>query len=233
MSRFDTTRWSLVLKARADAPDARAALEALCRLYRPPVVAYVRGRGYPPDVADDLAQAFFAQFIEKAWHAGADPTRGRFRAYLLTALKRHLIDDTTAAHAQKRGGGQLHESLDADGSAQPVGDDSPERAFERAWALALLQSAIVRLQAEAEDAGKGALFVALREFLVEAPDEADYARAAQALGLRRNTLAVAVHRLRHRLRELVQAELAQTTSNENEFDEEVRALRASLGTAIE
>lgn len=233
MSRFDTTRWSLVLQARADAPAARAALETLCRLYRPPVVAYVRSRGYAPDAAEDLAQAFFAQFIEKAWHTGADPARGRFRAYLLTALKRHLIDDDAAAHALKRGGGHAHESIDAEGSVTPASDDSPERAFERAWALALLHAAIGHLQAEAEQAGKADLFRALREFLIEAPDEADYARVCAQLGLRRNTLAVAVHRMRHRLRELVQAELAQTTSNETEFNEEVIALRASLGTAIE
>ncbi|MEO5560806.1 MAG: hypothetical protein ABIR10_14075, partial [Dokdonella sp.] len=132
-----------------------------------------------------------------------------------------------------RGGGHAHESIDAEGSVTPASDDSPERAFERAWALALLHAAIGHLQAEAEQAGKADLFRALREFLVEAPDEADYARVCAQLGLRRNTLAVAVHRMRHRLRELVQAELAQTTNNEAEFNDEVAALRASLGTAIE
>lgn len=232
MSHFDTTRWSLVLQAREAAPQARAALESLCRIYRPPVLAFVRGRGYAPDAAEDLVQAFFTGFLEQQWHARADPARGRFRSYLLTALKRHLADNTVAQHALKRGGDLKIESLDAEAVTMPASEDSPEHAFERAWALAVLHTAIGRLQAEAEHAGKAELFATLREFLIEAPDEADYARAAAQLGFRRNTLAVAVHRLRHRLRELVQAELADTTSNENEFHEEMDSLRSALGSAI-
>ena len=232
MSQFETTRWSLVLQARDDAPKARAALETLCRIYRPPVLAYVRGRGYSPETAEDLVQTFFTRFLEHAWHASADPTRGRFRAYLLTALKRYLIDSHAEARAIKRGGRLHFESLDTENSPTPASEDTPERAFERAWALAVLHAAIHRLQAEAEQTGKRELFVALREFLIERPDESDYARAAQKLGLRRNTLAVAVHRLRHRLRELVQTELAQTAGNENDFNEEMRELRDALGTAL-
>lgn len=233
MSHFETTRWSLVLQAGNAAPQARDALEMLCRIYRPPVLAYVRGRGYSADTAEDLAQAFFAQFIEHAWHAGANPARGRFRAYLLTMLKRYLIDATVAAHALKRGGDRQFESLDADGATTPESDDSPDRAFERAWALTVLHTALEHLQVEAEQAGKRDLFNALREFLVERPDEADYARVAQALGLRRNTLAVAVHRLRHRLRALLEAELAHTTAGKGDFEEEMRQMRAALAGAAD
>jgi RNA polymerase sigma-70 factor (ECF subfamily) len=233
MGQFETTRWSLVLRARDAAPQARAALETLCRIYRPPVLAYVRGRGYAADAAEDLVQAFFADFLEKASYAGADPARGRFRTYLLTVLKRHLIDHAIAAHALKRGGDMRFESLDSDDASAPAGEDLPERAFEQAWAMAVLHVAIRQLQAEAERAGKRELFVALREFLIERPNEADYARVASMLGLRRNTLAVAVHRMRNRLRQLVQAELANTTGNENEFNEEMCDLRAALSAAMD
>ena len=228
MSRFETTRWSLVLRARADEPDARAALEALCRSYRPPVVAYVRSRGYAPEAADDLVQGFFLRFLDHAWHAGADRERGRFRAYLLTMLKRYLGSAETEAHAQKRGGGVRIEALDeADGA---VGDDAtPEQTFERAWAITLLGRAVSRLRCEAEEAGRIALFDALKTFLVERPDEADYARVADRLGVRRNTLAVAVHRLRHRLQELIRDELADTTGSEDDLDAELDDLRGALG----
>lgn len=227
MSRFETTRWSIVVRAREDTAQARAALEMLCRTYRPPVLAYIRGHGYAPDAAEDLAQSFFARFLEHAWHADADPARGRFRTYLLTVLKRHLSDAAVEARAQKRGGNFSFESLDEENS-DAASTDAPERAFERAWAIAVLQSALARLKAEADEAGKGDLFTALREFLVEAPDEADYARASETLGMRRNTLAVAVHRMRQRLRDLVQEELAQTTVSERDCEDEMTRLGATL-----
>lgn len=231
--RFETTRWSMVLHAG----DTRGALETLCRTYRPPVLDYIRHRGYPVDSVEDLAQAFFAKFIEHAWHADADPMRGRFRAFLLTALKRFLIDADEQAHTKKRGGAIQFRSFDQTTSNPNTldnlsGDDTPEQAFERSWAAALLDSAMRRLRAEAEAAGKLALFEQLREFLGERPDEADYTRVAEALHLRRNTLAVAVHRMRHRLRELVRDELAQTTTNRAGMESELRALRHSLGRLL-
>jgi len=228
MSRFETTRWSVVLQARGDAATARAALETLCRTYRSPVLAFIRSRGYTADAAEDLTQAFFARFLERAWHSSADPVRGRFRSFLLTALKRFLIDADAEATAQKRGGAFRFESLDNE--AEPAGrtQDDPESVFEREWARAVLSAAFRRLREEAVEAGKLALFEHLTEFLVERPDESDYARAAAQLNLRRNTLAVAVHRLRHRLRELVRAELNETTSGHAELEQELRALRDSL-----
>lgn len=229
MGRFDTTRWSLVLRARGDPADARAALEALCRTYRPPVLAFVRSHVRVRDSAEDLTQAFFAKFLERAWHAGADPERGRFRTFLLTALKRFLIDAEVEARTLKRGGKVRFEALDAadEGALDVV--ESPDDVFEREWARAVLTAALGRLRGEAERAGKLDLFERLSEFLVESPDEADYARVAVDLGLRRNTLAVAVHRLRHRLRELVREELAETTAGVDDMGEELRALRGALG----
>lgn len=235
MTRFDTTHWSIVLRARGDASEARTALETLCRTYRPPVLAYIRGRGYAPDVAEDLAQSFFTRFLEHAYHADADPARGKFRAFLLTALKRFLINSDMENHALKRGGGVHFDLLlsDSSGGAITAGvHASPEYEFERSWAVAVLDSALAKLRAEAERAGKGALFEHLQEFLTERPDEEDYARAAAALNLRRNTLAVAVHRMRHRLRDLVRAELAQTTLDRDDLEAELRGLRAALGHAV-
>ena len=235
MTRFDTTRWSIVARARGDNRDARAALESLCRVYRPPVLAYIRGRGYPAETAEDLAQTFFERFIEDAYPAVADPARGRFRAFLLTALKRFLINADAEANALKRGGAVRIDALpDEQASAVEwlADSDSPEREFERGWALAVLDSAMRKLRAEAEHAGKGELFTVLSEFLTERPDEADYARAAAALNLRRNTLAVSVHRLRHRLRELVRAEVAETTIANADLEAELHDLRASLPAVL-
>jgi len=232
---FDTTHWSVVIRARGESRDARDALGALCRVYRPPVVAYIRSRGHAADAAEDLAQTFFTRFIEDAYQTVADPARGRFRAFLLTALKRFLINADAEARALKRGGGVR---MDVLADETPSGADwlinsaSPERAFERSWAIAVLGAAMSRLRDEAEEVGKGELFDQLREFLIERPDEADYARAAAALNLRRNTLAVAVHRMRHRLRELVREELAQTTACKDDLDAELRDLRATLSGVV-
>lgn len=233
MGLFDTTQWSLILRARGDAGDARGALESLCARYRPSILAYIRGHGYAGDVAEDLTQAFFTRFLEQAWHAHADPARGRFRAFLLTAIKRFLINADEEAHAAKRGGRVRIESFDAATVDLATADAGPERAFERAWALVVLETALRRLREEAREGGKGDLFDHLREFLTEAPDAADYERVAAALGLRRNTLAVAVHRLRHRLRELVRDELAQTSAARADLDLELRDLRDALGNVLQ
>ncbi len=238
MNRFQTTRWSLVLAARSDSAESRLALNTLCRSYRSPVLAYVRGRGHSADAAEDLAQAFFTRFVEHAFHAHADPSRGRFRAFLLTALKNFLNDANDAARAAKRGGEVHMRSLSSlaggDDSLTAIEDaETPERAFERAWAHSVLQTALNRLRDEAAEAGKSELFGHLREFLVERPDDVDYARVADELKLRRNTVAVAVHRLRHRLRTLVSEELAHTAADDSDLDQELEELRHSLGAVIQ
>lgn len=232
MTRFDTTRWSIVLRARGETPDARAALDALCRRYRPPVLAYVRRRGHHAEDAEDLAQSFFALFVDHALHARADPARGSFRAFLLTTLKRFLADADDAARTLKRGGAIQFDPLPDDVSDQGIPNPfdalTPEGAFERDWAATVLEAAMYRLRGEAREAGKLRLFDQLSEFLLERPDGADYARVAASLQLRRNTLAVAVHRLRDRLRDLVRDELKQTTSSRDELDAELRSLRTAL-----
>ena len=237
MDHFQTTRWSMVLGARAEDAQSRLALEKLCRTYRAPVLAYIRGRGVGADEAEDLAQTFFARFIERAVHAHADPARGRFRAFLLTALKHFLADAKDEAHAAKRGGRIQFRSLDSmsnnPSSLDGIPDgQTPEQVFDRAWAQAILQAAMRNLRREARLAGKAALFSALAEFLIERPDGADYERIAETLGMRRNTLAVAVHRMRARLRELVAQELAQTAADETDLETEMTELRNSLGALL-
>jgi len=232
MTAFQTTRWSMVLEARASTEQARRALETLCRNYRPPVLAYIRSHRYDDDSAEDLTQAFFEHFIGHEVHRSANPERGRFRALLLTALKRFLIDQGDRAHAVKRGGRAQIRSLDttrSEDAENAVTDrQTPERAFQRAWVHALIQTALRRLRREAREAGKLDMFNALSEFLAERPDEADYTRVAQKLGLRRNTLAVAVHRMRHRLRELVREQLADTAAASEDLAREIKELGDSL-----
>ena len=229
MGAFATTRWSLILEARADSSDAREALAQLCSAYRGPVLAFVRHRGIPRERAEDLTQEFFEHFLADRIHQGADPARGRFRSYLLAALRHFLSDSEAAAATIKRGGRYGHESLEA---GEPIADDdTPERAFERHWALTVLARAKDRLRQEAEQAGKLALFDGLQEFLLEQPGRDDYQRVSDRLGLRRNTLAVAVHRMRERLRELVRSELVETVSAAPDVEIEIGALRQVLGGA--
>lgn len=237
MSQFQTTRWSLVLEAGAGDARSRTALEQLCRTYRAPVIAYIRSRVANADDVEDLAQTFFARFVERAFHARADPARGRFRAYLLTAVKNFLADARDEAGARKRGGDIQFRTLDStigDGNRQDgIADaEMPDAVFDRAWAQAVLQAALRKLRQEAKTAGKSTLFDALSEFLIERPDEADYTRVATALNLRRNTLAVAVHRMRNRLRDLVCAELAHTAADDENLEQELDELRDCLHSVL-
>lgn len=229
MSQFATTRWSLILDARGEPADARPALEEICRAYRRPVLTYVRCSGRDRSDAEDLTQEFFARLLERRWDRDADPARGRFRTFLLTALKRFLIDQHDAAHALKRGGGQHGVTLDdaADDLSAP-GSESPEAAFERAWAATVIERAYERLKDEAGRAGKAALFEQLSGFLVEPAEAADYRRLADASGMRANTIAVSVHRMRLRLRELVRAEIADQTDGPDAAATELAALRGAL-----
>ena len=229
MTRFATTRWSLIFDARHGAGDTRAALEEICRVYRRPVLAYIRRHpGAGPD-AEDLAQEFFARLLEQRWDLRADPDLGSFRAFLLTALRRFLIDASDRAHAGKRGGQWQRVPL-SDESAEFVSppSESPEQAVTRAWMQTLVHQAMQRLREETAAAGKAALYAQLSGFLLEPPDSADYPALAERLQLRVNTLAVAVHRLRQRLRELVREEVLQTVSTQGDMDIELGGLRSAF-----
>jgi RNA polymerase sigma-70 factor (ECF subfamily) len=228
MGNFQTTRWSLVLAAREDHPDARDALDALCRAYHPAVLAFVRGWGYSRSDAEDLTQSFFARFLEKRVHAAADPARGRFRVFLRTALHNFVINAQGRAAAVRRRPPPGASGLDPDTLPTEADTDLPERAFERAWALLVVNRALQRLRREAKAAGKADLFARLQGFLLEPPGPDDYARVAREISTRPNTIAVATHRMRQRLHELVRVELADTVSDADEVDGEYETLLDSM-----
>jgi DNA-directed RNA polymerase specialized sigma24 family protein len=234
-SQFATTHWSLVLAARDRAePGADDALASLCGLYWYPLYAYVRRRGHGADEAHDLTQEFFARLLEKDFLAGVDRGKGKFRSFLLAACNHFLANERDRARAKKRGGGRAILSLDAadaEGrySAEPADAVTPEKLFERRWALALLQQVMARLRDEFEAKGKGRLFDGLRGFLV-GEKGAGYRRAAGELGLSEGAVKVAVHRLRQRYRELLHEEIGRTVGAPEEVEEELRALFAALAS---
>ena len=227
VSSFTTTRWSMILDARSGAEPARRALGELYRAYRSPVLAYVRrsGRGGPE--AEDLVQEFFTRLLERRWDIRADPARGRFRTYMLTALQRFLLDAGDATRARKRGGDQRRDDVD-EAVASLAASDSPERAFERAWAITVIERAFAQLREEALAAGRVQLFEALAPYIVESAEASEYAVVGAQMGMRANTVAVAVHRLRQRLRALVRRELADQADGPGAVDDELRILHAAL-----
>lgn len=230
MARFATTRWSLILAARSPGDrTAQTALAEICSAYRAPALAYVLRQGHAREDAEDLVQDFFAHLLERRWDRDADPARGSFRAYLLTALRRFLLNARARDAAQKRAPSALavdweraETSLAADPSA------SPEHMFELAWVLTLVARAHDALAEEAAAAGKSALFEQVAPWLCDAADPSDYPRLGAELGLRANTIAVAVFRLRARLRELVRHELAQTVDDDESLEQEWQALKQIL-----
>ena len=234
-SEFASTRWSLVIAAgRRSSPEAAGALESLCRTYWFPLYAYVRRRVPDRHEAQDLTQEFFSRLLELNHFAVADPERGRFRAFLLTALKHFLTNEWEKSRALKRGGGRAPLSLDFDSgesrlSLEPANDQTPERLFDRQWAITLLDQVLIRLQTERDAAGKGRQFETLKQFLTGGREEASYANVAAELGMSAGAVKVAAHRLRQRYRELLRAEVAQTVAAPEEVDDEIRRLFEALG----
>jgi len=231
---FATTRWSVVVAARASDPGrARPALEALCRAYWMPLYADARRRGAARHHAEDLVQGFFAEFLEKGWAADADRERGRFRTFLRTAFRRYDADEHERGQARKRGGGVATLRLDFDEGemrfrAEGSRELEPDRAFERRWALTLLARALDRARREAQDAGRGEAFEALVPWIGGAGVARPYAEIAQALGSTEGAIKVAVHRLRARYREHLRDEIRDTVRDEAAVDDEIRHLMASV-----
>jgi RNA polymerase sigma factor (sigma-70 family) len=227
---FATTHWTVVLAAgKWHTPQSDGALEELCRTYWFPLYAYVRRRGHTKEDAEDLVQEFFARFLEKNYLAGLSAERGRFRAFLLAALKHFLANEWDKSQAQKRGGGAAHLSLDwqtADTKFQvaATNEPSPDKTFDREWALALLAKVIERLQQECAADGKAKLFEQLKIFLTAGKGALSHTDAAKKLGMDETAVRVAVHRLRKRYRQLLRDEISQTLADESQVDEEMRAL---------
>jgi DNA-directed RNA polymerase specialized sigma24 family protein len=229
---FTTTHWSVVLATvDQDSPQGAAALEKLCRIYWYPLYAYVRRRGYEHEDAQDLTQGFLLQLLQRHALRRVERGKGRFRSFLLAALNYYLADQRDRVTAQKRGSGQPTLSFLDGQEAQEryrleaVDQSSPDKLFERRWALALLDLVLVRLEHEFRDAGKADLFKCLRLFLVAGENrERGYTDAAAQLGLTREAFKKAVHRMRNRYYELFREEIAHTVADPAEVPEEMRYL---------
>jgi RNA polymerase sigma factor (sigma-70 family) len=231
---FATTRWSVVAAAGgAPSPEAREAVATLCRAYWYPLYAYARRRSASADDAQELTQEFFAHLLEKESLRSADPARGKFRSFLLTAFQRFLGHQRDRARAQKRGGGRAVLPLDFQAGErlyrrEPADHATPEAVYERRWALTLLEQTLARLRQEMVKAGKGRLFECLKGTLTGEEGVGPYARLAEELGLSEQAVKVAVHRLRRRYGELLRDEIAQTVGTPEEVEDELRALFAAV-----
>lgn len=232
---FQTTRWSVVLAAQrgSDTTGSRDALAVLCRDYWYPLYAFVRRRGYTAHEAQDLTQAFFADLLERN-PTEADPAKGKFRSYLLGALKHFLANDWNRNQAQKRGGGQKiveWDALDPEAryAMEPADQTDAEALFDKRWAMELLARAMEKLRAEFAAKKDEATFDALKGTLTGA--ESPREDLAKKLGMTDGALKVAVHRLRHRYREVLRAEIAETVNVASDVDEEMRHLARILRAA--
>ena len=233
---FATTHWSVVLQAgKTDSPEAREALNRLCTAYWYPLYFYVRRGGHQPEDAQDLVQDFFARFLERKYFQLADRSRGRFRTFLLTALQRFLVNDWKQANRQKRGGGLRPISINVQDTenrflAEPADPRSPDKAFERHWAMTLLGRVLDQLQAEFSAHERHQVFDELKSFLTGEMSDSSYAEIGARLGLSEGNLKVTVHRLRRRYRDLLRKEISQTVDHPDLIDEEIRELKAALST---
>jgi RNA polymerase sigma-70 factor (ECF subfamily) len=230
---FCTTHWSVVIAAgRNDTTHARAALEKLCQKYWYPLYVFVRRLGHSPHDAEDLVQSFFTLCIEKQYLGDADQSKGRFRSFLLIALKRFLANEWDKARTLKRGAAQppfrsTHLQRSNATALEPAERLSADRLFERRWALTLLDNVLARLREEQIEAGQLETFEVLKDSLTGGSN-APYAELAERLGKSEGAVKVAVHRLRQRYRELLETEIANTVASPEEVAEERRYLLSVL-----
>jgi RNA polymerase sigma factor (sigma-70 family) len=233
--QFATTHWSVVLAAgHSHDARARAALESLCRTYWYPLYAFVRRQGQRPHDAQDLTQEFFARLLESSALGAVDPAKGRFRSFLLASLKHFLANCRDHDRAQKRGGGQTPLSFDADTAEsrfcrEPADPATPDKAYEKQWALTLLALVMARLRDEHAAAGKLAQFEQFKGCLLGDKSLPPYAEIAARDGVTESAVKMAVSRLRQRYRELIYEEIARTVSRPAEVEDEIRHLLAALG----
>jgi RNA polymerase sigma factor (sigma-70 family) len=231
-SQFPTTRWTLVVAAGDPRrTEARSALISLCEKYWYPLYAYLRRRGYPADQAQDLTQDFFVRVLEGRYLDRANPEKGRFRSFLLTSLKFFVADEEDRQAAHKRGGGRVVPLEFSSGEEryqrEPAHDETPERIFERRWALSVLDRVVEKLRAEFVHHGRPDHFDRLKVFLLGQSD-APYAALAREMNTSEGALKVAIHRLRKRYRELFRQEIADTVADPAEVESELRYLATVL-----
>src|SRR3954447_17997762 len=231
-SQFPTTRWAMVVLAGdPQREDAHSAMVSLCENYWYPLYAYLRRRGYPRDQAQDLTQEFFIRVLEGRYLDRADPEKGRFRSFLLTSLKFFVADEADRDRAHKRGGGMFvpleYSSAEERYQREPAHDETPDRIFERSWALSVLDRVVERLRNEFVQHGRSEHFERLKVFLLGQSD-APYAALAREMKTSEGALKVAIHRLRKRYRELFRQEIADTVADPAEVESELRFLAAVL-----
>lgn len=232
---FVTTHWSVVLSAREeDSPRSREALELLCRTYWFPLYAFVRRQGRTPPDAQDLTQEFFARLLQKEYLKSAAQEKGRFRTFLLVALKRFLANEWDREHAQKRGGGAAIVSIDEElaesrFAAEPAHHLQPDLLFDRQWAMTLLEHTMTRLHDEYLSSGRAKLFELLRGCLAKDESALPYVEIAARLNLTEAAVKMAVQRLRARYREILREEISGTVSSAEEIEEEIRHLFSTFG----
>ena len=227
---FPVTRWTVILAAGATpSPESAAALERLCQAYWYPLYAFVRRGGHSPPDTQDLTQEFFARLLEHNWIARADRHKGRFRSFLLIAMKRFLAKEWDKAKTLKRGGHVRLVPLEFDTaetrySHEPADTSTPEQVFEKQWGLTLLESVLSRLRQDFAQEGKGALFQTLEPCLIGSRETQPYAELAAKLGMTEAAVKMAVSRLRERYRACLKEEIGHTVASPAEVDEELRHL---------
>jgi len=232
--RFPTTSWNLVAVAgEGISQESREALAQLCAAYWAPLYSYVRMSGHDAEESRDLTQEFFARLIEKHYLRSADPQRGRFRTYLLASLNHFLANEWDRRQTLKRGGGAIPVPLDPDLAERLCGLEAvdvmtPERIYERRWALTVLNRAMSRLREEFAASGKSELFGSLQQFLTGDPHNEKYAQVAPDLSMSAGALKVAVHRARRRFAGLVREEVAATLIHSEEIEDELQHLLTAL-----
>jgi RNA polymerase sigma factor (sigma-70 family) len=232
---FATTHWSVILEAGdKQSPESREALASLCAAYWQPLYAYARRIGNSAEQAQDLTQGFFMRLLEKDLLRVADPSRGRFRSFLLASFRHFLTNEYDRAVAQKRGGGRPalsfdFRTVDDRDRLEPVHSLTAEKLYERRWALALLEQSLSRLRAEHSAKGKEALFDALKVFLTGEKAADSHEHLAARLGMTTAAVAVTIHRLRQHYRDVLREEIARTVNDPAEIDSEIQDLFTALG----
>lgn len=231
---FATTHWSVVVQAgQEDSQEAVAALEQLCRTYWYPLYAFVRREGHGPEEAADLTQEFFSRLLADDSLTRVSPDKGKFRSFLLAAMKNLLANEWHRSQTQKRGGGAAHFSLDAVAAEdryqlEPLEESTPDTIFDRRWAEVLVDAVTSRLQAEFTAADMAGRFETLKVFLLADEEPASYAQTAQKLGMTESAVKSAIHRMRQRYGALLRAEIANTVTSPQEMEEELRHFVAVL-----
>jgi len=236
--QFPATPWSAILKARLEGNDqSREALTRLCEAYWHPLYVFLRAGGQRSEDAKDLVQGFFARFLERDYLQGLDPSIGKFRSYLLGALKHYVSNERERANARKRGGGiqplpfeiDIRDDEGPRYAVEPPTSETAETVYERQWAMSVLNNVIERLGKEYGNAGKGESYRHLSAFLPGALDPISYEEAAKRCAISIDAVRSAIHRLRQRYREVLRFEISQTVSHVDEVDGEIRFLMEVIG----